>query len=787
MRTTITTYLGLTIALVFLGLRPALAQQSIEVEAGQNTLLDAVAMAVPGDTLVLTTDGGQYLNDDELKPDSSLSLTIMAAPGLMNRPVLINNGADNTKDIIRLYGDMTLIGLEFDGLAHQNERTKYAIRTGSGSGDAGDNVKNGYVLKIIDCYFHDIVDGSDGNAFRAYARTWADSIIVRNTLVFNTGKEAVRVRDEDSERRGFGFYNVKYFEVSNSTFWNIKNDAISVYGGDEDPNTPGPEVVIDHVTMHNVGHYFLNLKDVNNAMVTNTIMVDNYDILNVANSTFGAPWMVEGSTLAYSDTLNVSRGGGWRAGGDPTIMNLYAEDPMFVDAANGDFTLMASSPLIGKGMNGSTLGDPRWWPEGVSAPTVHMVAAGQNTLMDAVGMAGPGDIIELTDSGGEYLNDDQINVRMPLTVRAADGLAERPILKNNEPDENTRVVFRIYSSLHLDGIEIDGQAGTDFNAKYLLRIDGDVDSSMVLKVTDSYLHDVVAGSDGNFLRQYTGTFADSLIFRNSIFSGAGKEGLRSKDESSNSGLYNFGYFEVTNSTFANTRQAAIYIYAGDGDDATPEPEVVMDRITCHNCGHGNGRAFYPRGFQNVMITNSIIANGKTDSEFSVKLEGNSMISHSDTFMVAPVVLNGTSTATDMYNIDPEFADPDNLDFTIPMANALRMAGTDGMGIGDMRWLASSTAAEDLIVPEEMSFVLGQNYPNPFRSQTTIPYRLEREGHITLELYDLLGRRVAQIKEGFESAGAHTVTVSMDQQAPGTYFYRLSVDGQVTWRKFVVAK
>ena len=785
MRTPNTTYLGLTIALVFLGLKPALAQQSHEVEAGQNTLLDAIAMAMPGDTLVLTTDGGQYQNDDELRTE--MPLTIMAAPGLMNRPVLTNNGTDSTKDIIRMYSDLTLIGLELDGLADQGEKTKYGIRNSSGSDQ--DNLKDGYVLKIFDCYLHGFVSGSDGNAFRAYYDTSADSIIIRNTLIANTGKEAVRVRDEDNERPGFGFFNVNYFEVSNSTFWNIKNDAISVYGGDEDPNTPGPEVVIDHVTMHNVGHYLINLKDVENAQVTNTIMVDNYDFVNATGKTAGAPWLVPGALLAYSDTLNVSDDGDWTGDrGDPTIMNLYAVDPMFVDAANGDFTLMSNSPLIGAGMDGATLGDPRWWPEGVSTPTVHMVAAGQNTLMDAVDAAEAGDIIELTDAGGEYLNDDQINIRVPLTVRAADGLAERPVLKNNEPDENTRVVFRIYNSLHLDGIEIDGQAGTDFNAKYLLRIDGEsVDSSLVLKVTNSYLHDVVAGSDGNFLRQYAGTFADSLIFRNSIFSGAGKEGLRSKDESSNSGLYNFGYFEVTNSTFANTRQAAIYIYAGDGDDSTPEPEVVMDRITCHNCGHGNGRAFYPRGFQNVMITNSIIANSKMDAEFSVKLEGNSMISHSDTFMVAPVDLTGTSTATDMYNIDPEFADPDNLDFTIPMANALRMAGTDGMGIGDMRWLVDRTDIEDVPIPAELGFVLGQNFPNPFQSQTTIPYRMERDGHVTLEVYDLLGRRVAQIKEGFESAGAHTATVSMDRQAPGTYFYKLSVDGQVTWRKLVVAR
>ncbi len=408
---TVTTSFGLMLALVFLGINPAFAQKKThtEVEAGQNTLLDAIAAAAPGDTLVLTTDGGQYQNDDELKPDSSLTLTIMAAPGLKDRPVLTNNGPDGTKDIIRLYGDLTLIGLEFDGLAGmEGLNAKYAIRTGTGSGDAGTNVKKGYVLKIIDCYFHDIVAGSDGNAFRGYSQTMADSIIVRNTLVFNTGKEGIRVRDEDSDRPGFGFFNVKYFEVSNSTFWEIKNDAISVYGGDQDPNTPGPEVVIDKVTMHNVGHYLLNLKYVDNATVTNTIMVNNYDIVNETGKTLGAPWLETAATLSHSDTLNVSDDGAWTGetgDGDPntpTIINLYAVDPMFVDAAKGDFTLMEGSPLIGEGQDGTTLGDSRWAPKTpeMPKPSIRKIPAGQNTLSDAVDTAVAGDVLELTDSGG---------------------------------------------------------------------------------------------------------------------------------------------------------------------------------------------------------------------------------------------------------------------------------------------------------------------------------------------------------------------------------------------------
>ena len=137
-------------------------------------------------------------------------------------------------------------------------------------------------------------------------------------------------------------------------------------------------------------------------------------------------------------------------------------------------------------MNGASLGDPRW------APAVTQVAAGQNTLLDAVNNASAGDVIILTDSGGEYLHDaSRINVRVPLTIRAADGLAERPVIKANG-DQSTKEGFRVYNSLHLDNIEIDGQAGTDLNAKYLIRIDGDVEPTTVLKVTNSYLHDVVA-------------------------------------------------------------------------------------------------------------------------------------------------------------------------------------------------------------------------------------------------------------------------------------------------------
>ena len=776
---TITTCFGLMIALVFLVTRPAFAQTTIEIEAGQNTLNDALAEAGPGDTIVLTTDGGEYLTDSNI--NITIPVTIQAAAGLNERPVIKHSEVISTAVIFEVWNSLHLDGVELDGQAGTEYNAKYLLRIRP-QNDAGDLVlEPTTVVKVTDSYLHDVIDGGDGNFLRQYAYTLIDSVIFRNSVLSGSGKEGIRIKDESSERKDFGFYNVKYFEVSNTTIANTKRSAIYVYSGDTEPATPEPEFIVDRLTCHNCGSVngrAIWPRDMQSAVITNSIVANG-----LVDDELWSVNLAGASSISHSNVFMVSK---IQLGGSSTQVEISEIDPQFANPDMLDFTLPADSPLLTMGTDGMGIGDMRWTTSGGS--TIQ-VAAGQNTLADAVDAAEPGDIIELTDSGGEYLNDDRMDITIPLTIRAAAGLDERPVIKNNEADESTRVVFEVLNSLHLDGIEIDGQAGTDFNAKYLLRVRGDVDSSTVIKVTDSYLHDVVAGSDGNFLRQYPGTFADSIIFRNSILSGSGKEGIRTKDEETDSGLFNVKYFEVSNTTMANTRASAIYIYSGDTDPATPEPEVIVDHLTCHNCGHSNGRAIYPRGVQTARITNSIIANSLVDEErWSVNLTGTSSISHSNLFMVSKIELGGNSTQEAISEIDPQFANPDMLDFTLPADSPLLTMGTDGMGIGDMRWITSGVAIEeDTPIPSETNIVLDQNYPNPFNIETTIPYHLGRDGHVTLEVFDLLGRSVARLKDGYDSAGSYSVSLSMQQQGAGTYFYRLTVDGESTWRKLVVVK
>ena len=89
------------------------------------------------------------------------------------------------------------------------------------------------------------------------------------------------------------------------------------------------------------------------------------------------------------------------------------------------------------------------------------------------------------------------------------------------------------------------------------------------------------------------------------------------------------------------------------------------------------------------------------------------------------------------------------------------------------------------------FELGSNYPNPFNPSTLIPYRLPSSMHVRLEVFNLLGQRIATLVDEEQPAGSHTAewdaTGAAGQAAgAGVYLYRLSGDaGKITRRMVLV--
>jgi len=85
------------------------------------------------------------------------------------------------------------------------------------------------------------------------------------------------------------------------------------------------------------------------------------------------------------------------------------------------------------------------------------------------------------------------------------------------------------------------------------------------------------------------------------------------------------------------------------------------------------------------------------------------------------------------------------------------------------------------------FALSQNYPNPFNPSTRIEFALPKETRVRLEVYNMLGQKVATLVDEVRSAGNYGVTFDAGSLASGLYFYRLSTNEVSFLKKMMLLK
>ena len=90
-----------------------------------------------------------------------------------------------------------------------------------------------------------------------------------------------------------------------------------------------------------------------------------------------------------------------------------------------------------------------------------------------------------------------------------------------------------------------------------------------------------------------------------------------------------------------------------------------------------------------------------------------------------------------------------------------------------------------IIVGELS--LRQNYPNPFNGQTTIGYVLPEQGDVSVTVYDILGRQVKVLVNGFHAAGEYTAMFDAANLAGGVYIYSVRFGSQVQNRMMLLLK
>ena len=163
----------------------------------------------------------------------------------------------------------------------------------------------------------------------------------------------------------------------------------------------------------------------------------------------------------------------------------------------------------------------------------------------------------------------------------------------------------------------------------------------------------------------------------------------------------------------------------------------------------NDETFFSNGSGTVTITNSIIYNDKIFDDSNTHLDLDIFGSPNITYSF---VSDGYEGEGNMDTI-PYFCDLDSGDLTLASNSPLLGSGENGsdigaLGVGCDPIMASLEHGK--IVPKE--FILYQNYPNPFNPSTTVRYALPENGFINITIYDMMGRVVKTLMNGYQTAG-----------------------------------
>lgn len=157
-------------------------------------------------------------------------------------------------------------------------------------------------------------------------------------------------------------------------------------------------------------------------------------------------------------------------------------------------------------------------------------------------------------------------------------------------------------------------------------------------------------------------------------------------------------------------------------------------------------------------------------------------------------INGTTISTTSNRIiEPGVIYHLDFDMTIPKSSSRTYAGTGKLSSSaDVDQSNNQTSLIEVqnyfegvpTVEDSEGYELSQNYPNPFRDQTTVEFKIPEGGTVRLFVTDLVGRMVYEQVQRYE-AGIHQVSLSSDEFRSGVYFYGIECGDHRLMRKMVV--
>jgi len=147
--------------------------------------------------------------------------------------------------------------------------------------------------------------------------------------------------------------------ITNSTFANVSGNTTEYYAAPIYVKATTGSVLVDHCTFYDVMPMSLSYGVVTVDVISD-VLVSNCIFARSTSADMCTSNLPTGSNVKNCLTFNYNN---WQAYGHyntATVTDCVKANPLFKDAANGEFSLYASSPARGAGLAGSDLGDPRW-------------------------------------------------------------------------------------------------------------------------------------------------------------------------------------------------------------------------------------------------------------------------------------------------------------------------------------------------------------------------------------------------------------------------------------------
>ena len=648
-----------------------------------------------GDTLLVAD--GEYVEQWSIDFQKS-NLVVMAAEGA--KPVI------KASSYLKIHATTTFEGITFDGL---NTAT-YAIGS-RGTEEKNLTLKNCEFKNYVDCDINIyestsinkltidscVFDGTNTTPIAIYGKGSTSELTITNSEFKNYTEYCITANDyykgyfEKVSISNSLFHDSKYsaiylyqategnpqsctdFQLTNSTIYNIGNNptetdlpkraVVEIRGNSTQ------QVLVDHVTIYNfpAPDYCgaIKIENSSNATISNCIVMNPDDIYTKWITPFLA---YAGATISNSVYYNCNI----TSSATATQEDLTQADPMFVDAANGNFQLYAESPAIG-------LGDPRW---GVKAG----LRPGSGKLQEAVEAAQPGDVIVLGDETYEVSSSIYCDEE-GLKIVAAEGT--KPVISIT----NAWASFKLSATITFEGVTFDGNN----LANYPVLSSGTKASTYTFNNCEfkNYLYYAISNPYEG------GTYVESVIINNCLFHDGGAAVCFNKKGYNENAACNS--LKITNSTIYNVScsEWVGIIHVASNEEATGmQNEVIIDHITMYNFTPNELGGFTSRMSENAQITNSIIANPADNAnQYAFRIYG---AAEAKNVLYYNTKIEGNNSGC--IKEDPLFIDAGNGNFDL-YANSLAVnAGTDGKTLGDPRWDVSektiSTGKRIYVTPDE---------------------------------------------------------------------------------------